>query len=99
MTQAGLMLKALDAAGLYPLPQNEHEMSASFVEYYKVLITLGKAQPGTSRVFRPKTEIEALKYQCEYRSDCYGDFGFQDRMESWLKRYAHESVWKLGSRE
>jgi len=82
LTQFGLATKALDAAKLYPLPENDSSMDFSVLAYWAFLNNSGTDHDGL------------LPARCRTaKLNCVGDYGILKEAREIIKRYAHQDLW------
>jgi hypothetical protein len=90
MTQAGIMLKGLQAAGLHPLPENEFAMQGSVRKYWTGLKDMGVAyQNLMPAICRVSNRLNRFTHH-----NCAGDYDIKNKGREILKRYAHVDVWQ-----
>jgi hypothetical protein len=96
--QAGIMLKGLHAAGLYPLPDQAFAMYDSVQSYLTGLKSMGDEYVGsvpracktTNTAYVIPTGDMAYKYKCA----CFGDYGIATRIKAIIKSHVHADIVK-----
>lgn len=91
-SKAGVLLLALQNAGLFPIPNKPDAMRRSVLSYWNDIKSIGTSHKPYRPCARTSNGYNHTS-SCSFEK-CFGDFGIINDAEATLARHAHPELWK-----